>query len=143
LSEPRRSGARIILDGWSQMKTLPDLDRSRGGLDPAGATVCQRLSSAASGPAGSMLPAWRRDDDQGPRALCITAPGLAAQPSLMAGLPPSKKSSRGGAKKSITSVSLAAIARLRISRPTEPRAHQPGVGKPLSFLVGVVLGMTR
>jgi hypothetical protein len=30
------------------------------------------------GPAGSMLPAWRRDDNQGPLALCITARGLAA-----------------------------------------------------------------
>ncbi len=29
-------------------------------------------------PAGSTLPAWRRDDDRGPLALCITARGLAA-----------------------------------------------------------------
>ena len=29
-------------------------------------------------PAGGLLPAWRRDDDQGPLALCITARGLAA-----------------------------------------------------------------
>ncbi len=29
-------------------------------------------------PAGSLLPAWRRDDDRGPLALCITARGLAA-----------------------------------------------------------------
>ena len=29
-------------------------------------------------PAGSMLPAWRRDNDRGPLALCITARGLAA-----------------------------------------------------------------
>jgi hypothetical protein len=27
---------------------------------------------------GSMLPAWRRDDDRGPLALCITPRGLAA-----------------------------------------------------------------
>ena len=29
-------------------------------------------------PSGGTLPAWRRDDDRGPLALCITARGLAA-----------------------------------------------------------------
>jgi hypothetical protein len=29
-------------------------------------------------PAGGMLPVWRRDDDGGPLALCITPRGLAA-----------------------------------------------------------------
>ena len=29
-------------------------------------------------PAGGLLPAWRRDDDQGPLALCISARGRTA-----------------------------------------------------------------
>jgi hypothetical protein len=35
-----------------------------------------------------MLPAWRRDDDRGPLALCITARGLAAMGVEKAGALP-------------------------------------------------------
>ena len=62
--------------------------RDDGAIDPAegpkGGLAKKAISKLLTDglveevPAGGMLPVWRRDDDRGPLALCITPRGLAA-----------------------------------------------------------------
>ena len=70
----------VLLSAASQREdgTLDPAEGPKGGLAKKAISKLLTDGLVEEVPAGGMLPVWRRDDDRGPLALCITPRGLAA-----------------------------------------------------------------
>jgi Protein of unknown function (DUF3489) len=70
----------VLLSAASQRAdgAIDHAERPKGGLAKKAISKLLTDGLVEEVPAGAMLPAWRRDDDRGPLALCITPRGLAA-----------------------------------------------------------------
>jgi hypothetical protein len=70
----------VLLSAASQREdgVLDPAEGPKGGLAKKAISKLLTDGLVEEVPASGMLPTWRRDDDRGPLALCITARGLAA-----------------------------------------------------------------